>query len=81
MAPSSPYAADCKKAVKLLEQYQRLARKYGLAMPAIRIQDLNDRRSEGTIKSTDLPAKLRAEFPGEFAGMSLVEIKNICGMK
>jgi hypothetical protein len=68
----------CKKAIKLLEQFERLARKYGIRISLKRLQALKNKRDRGTIKSTDLPAKLRGEFPSEFAGKTLDTIRKEC---
>lgn len=70
--------AACNKAIKILEQFERLAKKLGLQLSAARIAHLNTLRDAETIKSTDLPAKLRLDFPGEFAGMTLGEIRRDC---
>lgn len=43
-----------------------------------RIQELNRKRGNGTISNNDLPAKLRRNFPGYFAGMSLRQIAEQC---
>jgi hypothetical protein len=42
---------------------------------------LKDLRDAGKIKSSDLPAKLRSIFLGEFAGMTLDTIRDKCGKK
>ena len=73
-------SSNCKRAIKILEQYERLANKFGITIPPARLNDLNHLRDNGTIKSTDLPAKLRHEFPGEFVGMPLDAIREQCGM-
>jgi hypothetical protein len=70
----------CRTAIKLLEQYERLAAKYGARLPANRLADLDRKRDAGTITSNDLPASLRAEFPGQFAGKTLGEIRLICAL-
>jgi hypothetical protein len=72
--------AHCKKAIKILVQYERLAQKLGIHLSAARIATLNRLRDAGLIRSTDLPAKLRIDFPGEFVGMTLGEIRRACGM-
>jgi hypothetical protein len=80
MADASPDRATCQKAIKLLEQFGRLARKYGIKISAARLQRLNELRDAGTITSADLPGKLAKEMPGEFVGLSLDEIRERCGM-
>jgi hypothetical protein len=64
-----------KTAIKILTQYERLANKYNLNLSAEKIRSLNLLRDNGLIKFSDLPAKLRAEFPGEFCDMNLNQIK------
>lgn len=73
--------ANCHKAIKLLREYERLMKKYGQPLPAKRVQELDGLRDAGTIMSKHLPAKLRREFPGKFAAMTLDAILNKCGMK
>jgi|694.fasta_scaffold100517_1 hypothetical protein len=65
-----------QKAIKILTQYERLANKYNLNLSAEKIQALNRLRDNGLIKFSDLPAKLRSEFPREFGDMTLNEIKS-----
>jgi hypothetical protein len=77
--PASDRSA-CRAAIKLLEQYERLAAKYGVRLPANRLADLDQKRDAGTITSGDLPASLRAEFPGQFAGKTLDDIRMACAL-
>ena len=77
---TTPNRAKCHKAIKLLQEYERLMRKHGQRLPPDRLKKLNDLRDAGKITSNDLPAKLRSEFPGEFAGLTLDEIRKRCGM-
>jgi hypothetical protein len=79
VAQAAPDPGSCKKAIKILEQFERLAQKLGIKLSPKRIQDLKNLGD--AIKSTDLPAKLRANFPGEFSGMSLKSIRQHCGKK
>jgi hypothetical protein len=76
-----PDRAKCHKAIKLLQEYERLMKKYGQPLPPKRLKKLNARRDAGKITSNDLPAKLRSEFPAEFAGMTLNEIRKKYGME
>jgi hypothetical protein len=78
MSTASPDPAQCNRAIKMLEQFERLANKYGIKLSPKRMQKLKDLRDAGNIKSSDLPAKLRGEFPGEFAGMTLETIRAKC---
>ncbi len=64
-----------KKAIKLLTQYERLAKKYGVNLSKNKLAELNKKRDEGTITSNDLPSTLRKEFPGEFGATPLGEIR------
>jgi hypothetical protein len=70
-----------KKAVKIPEQFERLARKYAVKIPEKRLEQLRQLRDSGTIQSGDLPATLAREFPGELAGMSLDELRRLGGKK
>jgi hypothetical protein len=64
-----------QKAIKILTQYERLAENKGLRLSDKKIQELNILRDKELIKISDLPATLRAEFPGEFINMTLNEIR------
>jgi hypothetical protein len=65
------------KAIKILTQYERLAEKLGIRISARRIEDLDRLRDAGRISTSDLPAGLLREFPGELAGLSLDEIRKL----
>ena len=71
--------AHCRKAIKILEQFERLAQNMGIRMSPVRRARLRRLRDAGEIKSTDLPGLLRRNFPGEFAGMTLSAIRRACG--
>jgi len=71
----------CRTAIKILTQYERLASERGIHLPPNRLAELNRLRDAGKIKIGDLPATLQREFPNEFAGMTLEEIRKLCGMK
>ena len=73
-----PNPAHCATAIKILTQYERLAKKYGSNLPPKRIAELNRLRDAGTITSNHLPGTLTREFPGEFSGKTLAEIKREC---
>jgi hypothetical protein len=68
----------CKKAIKILEQFDRLARKLKARLSAKRLAHLKDLRDAGTIQVGDLPARLARAFPDEFAGLTLAEIRQKC---
>jgi hypothetical protein len=65
------------KAIKILTQYERLAEKFGIRISAKRVEDLNRLRDAGRISTSDLPAILLREFPGELAGLALDEIRSL----
>jgi anti-sigma28 factor (negative regulator of flagellin synthesis) len=71
--------AACSKAIKLLEQVDRLAQKLGKKLSPKRLAELQQKIADGTISSDDLPADIRREFPREFEGKSLNEIRRLCG--
>ncbi len=81
MAAAAPDPARCHKAIKLLTQFERLAKKYGVKLSPKRLTELQRLRDNGKIKSSDLPAKLQSEFPDEFAGMTLAAIRKKCQKK
>ncbi len=81
VAAAAPDPSRCNTAIKLLEQFERLARKFGIAIPSRKLAELRDRKNKETIRSSDLPAKLRSLFPGEFAGKSLKTIREECRKK
>jgi len=70
----------CNKAIKILTQYERLARKYGSNIGGKRLTELNRLRDTGKITINDLPATFKREFPGQFNDMTLDQIRNLCGM-
>jgi hypothetical protein len=65
------------KALKILTQYERLAEKFEIKISPKRIADLDRLRDAGRISTSDLPAGLLREFPGELAGLSLDEIRKL----
>jgi hypothetical protein len=79
MADAVPDLSQCKKAIKLLKEFARLAKKYGIKLSPQKLKELKDLKDAGTITSGDLPPKLRSIFPGELAGMSLRTIRDKCG--
>jgi len=79
--PPPPPPDLCKTAIKILTQYERLAQKFGLNLPASRIEELNRLRDAGTITINHIPASLRDPFPmGTFGNMTLAAIRQLCGM-
>ena len=76
-----PDPGRCNKAIKILEQFERLANKFALKIPQKRLNRLRQLRDSGRIQSKDLPAKLLREFPDDFAGMTLNAIRRACGKK
>ena len=75
----APSAADCNTAIKLLEQAIRLAEKNGAKLTEDRKKKLQDKINDGTITSDDLPGGIRKLMPGKFKGMTLNEIRKLCG--
>jgi hypothetical protein len=80
MADAAPDPERCKKAIKILEQFERLARKFGVKIPIKRLDRLKQLRDAGTIQISDLPGTLAREFPAEFAGQTLAQIRAKCGL-
>jgi RHS repeat-associated protein len=71
-------AKKCQTAKKLLEQYERLAKKLGKTISPSRIQELDRLRDSGQIKKSDLPGFLHSQFPNDFDGKTLSEINKEC---
>ena len=71
-----PSATACRTAIKLLTQFESQSQGQGVTLPPARVARL--RSLGGAITSYDLPATLRAQFPGEFAGMTLAQIRDVC---
>ncbi len=76
-----PPEKDCNTATKLLEQYERLAKKYNLNLGHKRFNALNALRDSGRIKVSDLPKTLRDKFPKRFQNDDLNSIYRKCGKK
>ncbi|MGI2907148.1 hypothetical protein [Tolypothrix sp. VBCCA 56010] len=71
----------CNKAVKILTQYERLAKKFGVNLGDRRLAELNRLRDAGQITINQIPGTLRGEFPtGNFGEMTLQQIRDLCGM-
>lgn len=68
---------QCTTAIKILEQYDRLAQKMRIDLSEKRLQELNSKRDAGTITQYDLPAGLRTQFPlGDQSLQSIRELKS-----
>ena len=74
-----PSKKECSTAIKILTQYERLAKKYGIKISQSRLRQLDVLRDKGMIKLTDIPAKLREKFPGTFSEDNLDDIYRKCG--
>ena len=79
--PASDYTRRRFRIPRSLEQFERLANKFGLKIPQKRLDRLRQLRDSGRIQSKDLPAKLIREFPGEFARLTLSAIRRACEKK
>ncbi len=73
-----PNCLPARSAKKFLRDCKGLAKRRGVRQPIERLQILDVKLAAGTIASTDLPATLKNEFPGEFEGMTLHEIEELC---
>jgi hypothetical protein len=71
--------SDCNKAIKLLEQFERLSQKKGLKLSADKLERLTELMNSGEITVRDLPATLQREFPGTLTNFSLTIIRFLCG--
>ncbi|OQW92029.1 MAG: hypothetical protein BWK78_02860 [Thiotrichaceae bacterium IS1] len=72
-----PPKNQCNKAIKLLEQYERLMKKYGKEISPKTLKKLQTLGEN--ITSADLSGTLQSEFPDEFSGLTLKEIRKLCG--
>lgn len=68
----------CRKAVKLLTEYERLCGTMGMKIPRGKLRLLDEKREAAEITSHDLPGALQREFPGQFASLTLKEIRTAC---
>ncbi len=76
-----PSRKECQTAIKILTQYERLAKKFGKKIGENRLRELDSLRELGEITINDLPATLRSEFPtGKFGNMNLKNIRHMCEM-
>lgn len=73
-----PSKKECQTALKILTQYERLARKLHKNIPEERLAELNGLRDAEDITINDIPATLGHEFPGVFGNMTLEEIRQLC---
>ena len=65
----------CRQAIKILEQYERLAEKQAAKIPPNRLTNLNLLRDTGMLTINHLPGSLHKKFPREFQNMTLAEIR------
>ncbi len=79
--PQFPSKKDCQKAIKFLTQYERLFREQrNRPLDPRRLEELDRKRREGTIRSDDLPGSLKGNFPGGMLeGLTLNQIRELCG--
>jgi hypothetical protein len=77
--PSPPTQRDCRTAIEILTQYERLAQKLNKRLSPQVIAALDRRRDAGTITIAAIPAILRRKWPGGvFDGKTLAEIRALC---
>lgn len=76
---AKPSKADCNKAIKLLTEYERLYKKAGGRPTTQQIERGNALREAETITSNDLSGSIQREFPGSLKGLTLGEIRKLCG--
>lgn len=76
---AKPSKADCNKTIKLLTDYKRLYEKAGGRPTRQQIERWNALREAETITSNDLPGSIQREFPGSLRGLTLREIRELCG--
>jgi len=74
-----PSKTVCNKAIKFLEQYERLSGKKGVKLSKKRLEKLKELMKSGEIKCGNLPATLQSEFPVILKDYSLKVIRQMCG--
>ncbi len=79
MPAEPPSKKDCSTAIKILSEPFRLAEKLGINLSEARKLDLRRKINDMTITSHDLPGKLQKNFPGNFQGKSLKQVRAECG--
>ncbi len=74
-----PSKAACSTAKKLLTDYERVYEKVKhRPLPKKIKESLDRKRHAGTITSDDLPGPLKRKFPGELAGFTLDQVREVC---
>lgn len=79
--PADDAGPDCRHArtaKKFLRDGRGLAKRRGVKLSPDKLRALEAKLAAKTISSDDLPATLKNEFPGEFAGMTLRAIEKLC---
>jgi len=68
---------DLNTAKKLMTNYKRLANEYNINIPQAKLDELNEKMNNQTIKPSDLPAKIKREIPASLENMTLAEVNKL----
>jgi hypothetical protein len=68
---------DLNTARKLMTNYKRLADEYNINIPKAKLDELNEKMNNQTIRPSDLPAKIRRQIPAALENMTLEEINKL----
>jgi hypothetical protein len=73
-----PTKQECKTAMKILRGFRRLVKEHAPGTSTKRIEQLQRKLDEGTLRPDDLPARVRRRIPGRFYGKTIREIEHEC---
>jgi hypothetical protein len=68
---------DLNTAKKLMTNYKRLANEYNINIPQAKLDELNEKMNNQTIKPSDLPAKIKRKIPASLENMTLAEVNKL----
>ncbi|MFR9750968.1 hypothetical protein ACL02S_08020 [Nocardia sp. 004] len=78
---AAPSKDSCSKAMKLFKEAPRLLAKNKGKSDRAKMNNLKAKVDNGSATSYDLPGSIQREFPGEFKGKTISEIKRECGIR
>jgi hypothetical protein len=68
---------DLNTARKLMTNYKRLADEYSIVIPQVKLDELNEKMNNQTIRPSDLPAKIKRKIPASIENMTLEEVNKL----
>jgi len=60
-----------------MTNYKRLANEYNINIPQAKLDELNEKMNNQTIKPSDLPAKIKRKIPASLENMTLAEVNKL----